>query len=110
VTIIPVGGKESEYFEKNLTYARSTKTILDNLLADLKIRIKVSLENRDLREAKAEHIGQKVPYIVVVGGNERTNDNLAVTSWENDSYTKEQRHMNTREFADELRRKIQERL
>jgi threonyl-tRNA synthetase len=106
--IIPVGGKESEYFEANLSYAKSIKTILEDSLRDLKPRIKVSLENKDIREAKAGAISQKVPYIIVVGGNERINDNLTISSWNNGAYTSEPRHLKIKNFADEVRTRIQD--
>lgn len=106
VLIIPVGAKESEPFQSNLTYANVVKTTLEKRLSDLKPRIRVYSENADLRESKDEAIRKKIPHIVVVGAKESVNETVAVTSWSDSKYSSEPKHMNIEEFANELRTTI----
>ena len=104
--IIPVGGKESESFQSNLTHANIVKTTLEERLAELKPRIKVCTENKDLREAKAEAIKKKIPYMFFVGVNERMHGNVAVISWDGTKYSPETKHMDIEEIGKELGSKI----
>ena len=106
VIIIPVGAKESESFQSNLTYANTVKTMLEKRLGDLKPRIRVYSENTDLREPKAEAVKKRIPYIVVVGANERVNETVAVTPWSDTKYSSEPQHMDIEEFTSELKSKI----
>ncbi|HEX5733163.1 MAG TPA: threonine--tRNA ligase [Blastocatellia bacterium] len=103
VIIIPVGVA----FESNLEYAQKTKSILENKLSDLNPRVRLQSESLDIRDAKAQAIKKKIPYILMIGGNERISEKVSVTSWTGDSYSSDPRHMTIDELANELRDKIQ---
>lgn len=107
VAVIPVGGKESDYWEHNLNYAKSIKTTVEKSISDLNPRIRVQTENMSVSDAKAAALKMKIPYIVIVGTNERMTERVAVTCWHNDQWTPEPRHMSVDELANELREKIQ---
>ena len=84
IFIVPVDGSE---YNSNFHYANTVKSILEDKLEEFQPRISISSEKIRLAEAKKTAIINKIPFIIVVGGKERMNQIISVTSWTGENYS-----------------------